>query len=397
MLIAGTFHLTYCTNIHPGESWSEIFSQLELHVPYIKKKICPLKPFGVGLRLSDLASRELSEKKNLSEFKSWLKDHDCYVFTMNGFVYGGFHHAVVKDRVHFPDWTTSERFEYTLRMFRILAELLPRGMEGGISTSPLSYRKWHDGAAKNRVCEKASSFLAGIAEALEKIRLKTGKTLHLDIEPEPDGLLENTDEAVAFFTNYLFPQAKKDFPSSKAENIIREHIRICYDICHSAVMYENPGEILKKFSRSGIRIGKIQISSALKVKCPPLNEERKKISDLLKPFAESTYLHQTVQRNADNTFTRYTDLPFALQHISDAGATEWRIHYHVPVFMKSYEGLQSTHEDILEVLTLLKNNPVTYHLETETYTWEVLPENKKLSINDSLAGELLWVKEILSA
>ena len=29
-------HLTYCTNIHAGESWDEVRQSLEAHVPHIK-------------------------------------------------------------------------------------------------------------------------------------------------------------------------------------------------------------------------------------------------------------------------------------------------------------------------------------------------------------------------
>src|SRR5690606_2338439 len=95
------FHLTYCTNIHPGESWEEIFSSLKLHVPQIRQKLTAGAPFGIGLRLSNLASLELQHQEMLGEFKNWLRQHGCYVFTLNGFPYGGFHRKVVKDQVHF--------------------------------------------------------------------------------------------------------------------------------------------------------------------------------------------------------------------------------------------------------------------------------------------------------
>ena len=66
-----------------------------------------------------------------------------FIFVINGFPYGGFHHTRVKDQVHAPDWTTQDRVLYTIQLFNILAELLPEGMDGGVSTSPLSYKYWH--------------------------------------------------------------------------------------------------------------------------------------------------------------------------------------------------------------------------------------------------------------
>ncbi|MBO9684737.1 MAG: xylose isomerase, partial [Flavisolibacter sp.] len=100
-------HLTYCTNIHPGETWADHFAQLKEQVPGIKKAISPDQSFGIGLRLSNTASLELRKEENLKEFQQWLKEQDCYVFTMNGFPYGGFHNTTVKDKVHQPDWTTA--------------------------------------------------------------------------------------------------------------------------------------------------------------------------------------------------------------------------------------------------------------------------------------------------
>ena len=43
------------------------------------------------------------------------------------FPYGSFHRSVVKDNVYKPDWRTSERVEYTLRLCKILVSLAPGG------------------------------------------------------------------------------------------------------------------------------------------------------------------------------------------------------------------------------------------------------------------------------
>src|SRR5688572_19311874 len=137
-------HLTYCTNIHAGESWADHFAALKANIPDVKKKLSPDKPFGIGLRLSHLASLDLGKKEALAEFKTWLNASQCYVFVINGFPYGGFHHTKVKDKVHAPDWTTQDRVLYTIQLFKILSAILPEGMSGGVSTAPLSYKYWHN-------------------------------------------------------------------------------------------------------------------------------------------------------------------------------------------------------------------------------------------------------------
>ena len=52
-------HLTYCTNIHPGETWGETRANIKEHVRAVKAALCPDAPFGVGLRLSGAAAEEL--------------------------------------------------------------------------------------------------------------------------------------------------------------------------------------------------------------------------------------------------------------------------------------------------------------------------------------------------
>jgi len=57
----------------------------------VRDKVCPQKPFAIGLRLSNRAAMELSERETLLQFQRWLAQNNCYVFTMNGFPYGQFH------------------------------------------------------------------------------------------------------------------------------------------------------------------------------------------------------------------------------------------------------------------------------------------------------------------
>jgi hypothetical protein len=49
------------------------------------------------------------------------------------------------------------------------------------------------------------------------------------------------------------------------------------------------------------------------------------------------------------------------------------------------------------VLNLIKKRPVCRHLEVETYTWEVLPEDMKQELDLSISRELLWLKEVMAS
>jgi hypothetical protein len=177
-----------------------------------------------------------------------------------------------------------------------------------------------------------------------------------------------------------------------AEKLLLEHVRICYDTCHFALEYEKPVSVIKKFLAAGIKIGKIQISAALKVNLPGKIGKHATLSKKLYQFAESTYLHQVIAKDKNGQMYQYSDLAEALPDFKDSIAQEWRIHFHVPIFWREYEDLLSTQDDIIEIIELLKIQNFCNHLEIETYTWEVLPEEMKLDLLESIQREYEWIK-----
>lgn len=385
----GFFHLTYCTNIHPGERWDEVFRNLDVYTRALKTRLSPDEPFGIGLRLSDLASREILEGDELPRFKDWLDANGMYVFTMNGFPYGGFHRQIVKDHVYAPDWRTQERVDYTVRLAHILAELLPEGMEGGISTSPISYKPWLATGERHEALELGAIHLEQVTAELVRLRERTDKLIHIDIEPEPDCLIENLAETIHFFNDVLLPKSG----NMLIVDDLQDHIRVCYDTCHFAVEYEQPDVVFEQFAENGIKVGKVQISSALRIPIPQSEEGRHEVVELLDPFAEHTYLHQVIERRPGGTLGHYSDLPRAVYNILDAEAEEWRIHYHVPIFVDHYGKLGSTQYDITATLDEVIPQRICSHFEIETYTWDVLPPELKVDITESISREYEWVLE----
>ncbi|EAR15213.1 metabolite traffic protein EboE [Robiginitalea biformata] len=400
MLLRNTFHTTYCTNIHPGGDWKETFGALEDHLEAIRGNVSPRQPFGLGLRLSDQASRELDAGNRLADFKAWLDARDIYVFTMNGFPFGAFHGTAVKDRVHEPDWTTRERLDYTLRLFRQLEFLAGEGREAGISTSPVSYRHWfRSPAEKSDALRAGARNMARVAAALYSRERDTGVYLHLDIEPEPDGLLENTREVLDFYRDYLIPEGaayletELGLDTATAREAVLRHITICYDICHFALAYEGPEHVFGLLGKAGIRVGKIQVSAALRIR--PDGAGRDMALRTLAEFDEPVYLHQVTRRTPEGVET-WPDLPELLQDPPEF--EELRAHFHVPIFAEGYGALGATQREILEVLEYLVEHPdACRHLEVETYTWDVLPDGLKSTLSESISRELGWLRKALKA
>jgi hypothetical protein len=376
MQIGHGIQLAYCTNIHRGESWAETLANLELHTIAVRERVAAGRPYAIGLRLSDRASRELAEPSMLTAFQHWLDRRDCYVFTINGFPYGPFHGTSVKEQVYVPDWTLPERVAYTNRLFDLLSKIVPNGMDGSVSTVPGSFKEFiqtsdQETAMRNNLWQ--------CVEHIAELSDRSGRDLHLGLEPEPLCYLETTTEAVRFFD-----QMRADRPD---DSRLSRHLGINYDACHLAVEFEDPTEGLDQLADAGIRLSKLHLSSALKVQPGAAAREA------LRAFADATYLHQVVARQADGQLIRYRDLEPALAESSGMDpAEEWRIHFHVPLYSPPSALFDTTADHLLGVLDVLGRDPQRCrHLEMETYTWEVLPsELKQRGVVDQLVDEYQW-------
>ncbi len=377
-------HLSYCSNIHTGEIWSEHFAQLKQHVPSVKAQVSPVNPMGLGLRFANQASIDLQDPKELMALQSWLTEQNLYVFTLNGFPYGGFHNTIVKDQVHAPDWTTTDRRDYTIRLAHILASLLTE-KEGGISTSPLSYKYWWNTAEeRSQAMLRSTQHLLEVVNVLAEIEKNTGKTIHIDIEPEPDGLLSNHGDFVAWYEQILLPSGNPE--------LIRRHIQLCFDICHYGVSFDVPEASIQELKAKNIPIGKIQISSALRVDLR--TQEAEKIAELQK-YQEPVYLHQVKALRKDGSYQEFKDLDEAFTAFTPNTYDEWRVHFHVPLFLETYGLLGSTQKEIRETLAIQKASPFTNHLEIETYTWGVLPPAFQVPMAESISREIKTITDLL--
>jgi sugar phosphate isomerase/epimerase len=392
----GRLDLTYCTNIHAGESWDEVEQSVAQYALPLRERLAKGQPFGIGLRLSAIAAEQLLSGERLDRFKAFLEQNDLYVAVINGFPYGSFHGTAVKSKVFAPDWRDPARARYTLNLAEILSRLLPAGMEGGISTIPLSYKPWLGDDTSKAWPAILENLVACIA-SLVQIRNQKGCMIHLDIEPEPNGLVENIAELIEFFDGGVGSEAvamlalQLGASHREAREHWLDHVRVCFDTCHIAIQFEDPIEALAQLAARAIRIGRVQISSALRILFDGSSEAREQFVAQLAPFADHVYLHQVVERAADGSLTRYADLDDALAAPHDGTPREWRIHFHMPIFTEKYGTLLSTQEDNRRVLDAVLDGDITRHLEIETYTWGVLPAPLRTDLRSSIEREFQWV------
>ncbi len=391
MRLADGSHLTYCSNIHPGETWAEVRTNLERYVTRVRDTVSPEAPFGIGLRLSGRAAQELSDPETLGEFAGFLARERMYVFTINGFPYGTFHGTRVKEEVYLPDWRDPERVRYTNLLADLLARLLPEGMDGSISTVPGAYKSALRGSADARLM--AENMVSSVAHLVE-VKRRTGRHIALALEPEPCCFLETIEESVAYFTGHLFAEpsvqqlsAASGFDRTTAANALRDHLGLCLDLCHAAVEFEEPAQCMQALGDAGIAIPKVQISSGLRI--PSLTPESLQALDA---YQDAVYLHQVVERSAAG-LRRFNDLSDAFASFQGSPRdAEWRVHFHVPLFVDALDRFSSTQFFIRDMLAMHRRSPLSAHLEIETYTWDVLPPSLRTqAVEDAVAREMRWV------
>ncbi len=391
-------HLTYSTLVHPGDTWEEMWASLTNYVPKVKARVCPDKPFGVSLRISNSSAETLiNSPEERNKLKAFLADNDMYLYTVNAFVFGPFKNQIVKEKVYEPDWRTEERLRYSMNVADILAEVGAPFVNPSIQSPPLGFKPRVTDAS---VVEAYAHNVRRMAAHLHRLRERTGRTITLALEPEPYCYLETTAETVEFFTKVLRSEQSLQalgtdlgISAEEARVVLRRHIGTVYDICHQAVEFEDISASLKSLVDNDVPVFKLQEAAAMQM--PDVTRET---VEALRKWSDSVYLTQTIERR-NGKLTRFLNLEdaFAAFEKDPTGHREWRTHYHVPVFLESLgDHFKTTRFAIAEALAFHKANPLSSQLEIETYTWDVLPAHLKTGdIVDYVTLELEWVQSQL--
>lgn len=389
----GLGHLTYSTLVHPADDWEQLWASVQTYLPKVKARVSPDDPFGVCLRLAAPTAATLAANQGeRDKLKKFLADQDMYVYTVNAFPYGAFKGTVVKEQVYEPDWRTTERFEYTINVANILADISPEGSSPSIQTAPLGFKPRVTGPD---VIDAYTEHVLRVAAHAVALEASSGRVITLGIEPEPRCLLETTDETVAYFTEHLYSgkaaarlAALTGLPLSEAHGALRRHLGVTFDIGHQAVGFEDIPSSLAKLGEAGIPIFKLQEAAAVSIP-----EVTPAALESLAQFAKTVYLSQTCEhRNGRVTWFLNLEDAFAAVK-ADPGPRQWRCHFHVPVFLDDLGPFQTTRFALEDALKVHKATPLSRQLEIETYTWDVLPSHLKTGdIVEYVCREIEWVK-----
>jgi len=342
------------------------------------------------------AGRLATDEALVEEARELFNSNQLYAFSVNAFPYGRFHASAVKEKVYNPDWRAPERRDYTIQVADAFANFLPPEVDGSISTVPGSYKRWIESDADKFHIAKN---LAVVVAYLSAIRDDTGQEMHIGLEPEPDCFLETTGETIDFFKEILFTAGVDEVARllrcerPQAEAALRRHLGVCVDTCHVAIQYEDPLAALRAYQAEGIRISKIQLSAALVAPGAPETWEA------LKSFNEPVYLHQSKALLKDGSLGAWYDLPEAIREGSQrTDVEEVRVHFHVPLFFNTAGVLGSTSVLLTPEFFHELRSGICSHLEIETYTFDVLPEEfSPGDVVKSICREYSWVLDQLGA
>ncbi len=373
--------IAYCTNVHAGADLAETERQLAEHSARVRQLVAPHATLPIGLWLSAIAAGELDSPAAVRALRGRLAAMGLEVVTLNGFPFLDFHDHVIKHAVYEPHWGRPERLAYTVRLANILVDLLPDHVrDASISTVPIGWRPTFTNEGCGASVGIAASQLEAMAAHCARIERDRGVRIHVDLEPEPGCVLDRASHVVDLFD--------RCFGDSET---VRRHIGVCHDVCHGAVMFEPQREAIEAYVRAGIRIGKIQISSAIEA------DGSRASLEALRHFDEPKYLHQTCIRTASGEVRFHEDLRPALG-LTPKGTL--RTHYHVPIFLDRlpapYESLGTTAREIRACLDALPPD-ASPTLEIETYAWTVLPEGLRGgSLAEGIAAEIRWLREAMA-
>jgi sugar phosphate isomerase/epimerase len=370
-----TVHLAYCTNVHPAEDLDGIVTQLNDFSAAVRRHL-ETERLGVGLWLAEDVARRLShDRGDTLKLRAVLDGLGLEVVTLNGFPYKAFHAPVVKLAVYEPDWGDPARSDHTLRLASVLSDLLPEDVTAGsISTLPLAWREGWD----LRHADRCRAELERVGRGLAELEERTGKFISLGIEPEPGCIVETTAQAAAVL-----------------EAIPDDRLGVCLDTCHMAVQFEEPARSIALLGGRGVGIVKSQLACALRVEDPSAPEARAALEE----FTEPRFLHQTRTCNAVGA-EGVDDLPLALAG-GLASGSEWRVHFHTAIHASAEAPLGTTQDVLIGALDGLVGGAraLTHHLEVETYTWAVLPPDRRptnaTELIEGMAEEISWARDRL--
>lgn len=335
MRLAHGRHLADCPIVPTDGSWAETSAALRESVLSMRDVVCrPDEGCGIGLRLGEQAVRELLMPRPLVEFRRWLEEQRCYVFTAGEPRTGN---------LYPPDWTQPERLVHACRVLDVLGELLPEGVEGSVSLSPGARQALNEPRRVKADLQVVYANLIHAAVHAAEVSGRTGRRLRLALEPAYLGLFEGSAEMVRFLEPLI-----EAFP---------DQFGGCVDAGYFAAGFEEPVRVLAALDDAEIPVVKMRLGAALRV------YDGEAARAQLRILADGAGLCPVAVRRGNEKLRVYRDLDAALATPVMDG-DEWRVQLRTPLHDLDGVVLGTTSDALPGVIDWLAANPgACPHLE----------------------------------
>lgn len=351
----------WCTNVLATGSMADLVDTLT----HLSDGLPPGTP--VGLWLPDAILTD-DPQLAVAPLAACLEDLGTPLLGLNAFPINDFHQTRVKDAVYQPAWDEPARLTATLRAAEAMVALSAPESDLCLTTVPIGW------PAHDVHISRAIELLHQACQALEQLGHSHDRTMALAIEPEPGCIIPTARALADFVTNTPLEDA-----------VARGSLRVCLDACHLAVEHEDPNDAVTIMQETGIRIGRVQVSSAPEADTPAGIAA-------IKALDEARWMHQTSVMSGDER-VMFNDLS-ETHHAHPTGV--WRTHLHVPVHRTSFGELKTTQSWIGRLLRAVAATGQRPPVEVETYAWDVLPKSYRAStLQEDIRCELEWTHHIM--
>lgn len=390
-------HVTHAGIIKPVTSFADLQSTISGSLAPINRALREDSPVGVSVRLSQAA---LSDEALTSDsLRAMLNEHGLRLDGISAVSIGG----GAKEQVHHPDWRTEERLGFMFPALNLAAEFATPDHEIGITTNALSYRRWVDVDMPGNWAALTLNVIR-VVQHLVGIHDRTGKVLHIDLEPEPGSVLRDTADVVKFYSQWLLPRGgamlsdRMQLSNGSAGEAILRHVRIALDTAHAAVVWDDAAASLDAFAQHGIRIGRLQASSAIEIEVPVETDAQKTMAEHLGAFVSPSLLQQVVGWLDGEIVQRFDDLPDAISAIEASAGQTWRIHTHAPLLADRYGVFASTRAETAAWLREIAGRGVDVGMiELRSANWDVVPHDDRGPLESMIMQEAEWVRSLLTS
>lgn len=390
-------HIAHAGAIRPVTSFADIESTIRDSLGPINRAIAVKSPVGVSVRLSQAALHD--EALSAESLRTELDQQGLALLGLSAVSIGG----GAKEQVHAPDWRTEERLEFMFPATNLAAAFATPEQEIGVTTNALSYRRWIDVDMPGNWAALTLNVIR-VVQHLAGIHDRTGVIVHLDLEPEPGSVLRDTADVVRFYTQWLLTRGsamlsdRMQVTNGTAAETVLRHVRIALDTAHAAVVRDDAAASLDAFAAHDIRIGRLQVSSALEIAVPENTIDQLELAGHLATLESPRLLQQVMATRDGEIVQRFDDLADAVAVIGNSAGQIWRIHTHAPLLSDRYGVYGSTRDTTADWLREIAVRGLDVGMiELRSANWDVVPHDDRKPLESMIMQEADWVRSVLDA